>query len=480
MTLCLTAAIARHALAAVASVGEATTIGTLDWTALAAAEFLLLLVALDAPGMFQLRNFRLAGVAVAANAIVILFPLPEVLGIYDPYVPETMVFALAGGVAAMAVTFAVMSHPTVRQSDRVDPPETRNERLLPWALVLAALVVLPVWLSAIGVPPLLSLLGSGSVDLAVERQAALSRLEQPGIRFVVGMLRNLLLMFAAGWFVAAAAATSRQQWRARSAAELTAFAVAALGVLYALLTTERALAGELLVVCAIAVLVVRGRELSVKLLSTLVSAALVFPIAVGVLGGAGSTFEVLSGLRRRALYLPAEVMTRYFIEFPQFHDYLWGAAVPKLSYLTGGDPFDLSQHIYLRYYQRNQAVVGNANGSLFGVGWANFGVAGVIVWAVLLAAALVLLDRTIDRLPVRSSAALRGLGVVLAVLTTSADLFRTVLGFAPGFLDLMVLVALLTWFERRRTRRSGKLRGELASPRPTDSERDPPSVLAIR
>ncbi|MEZ5239764.1 MAG: hypothetical protein R2716_12735 [Microthrixaceae bacterium] len=354
-------------------------------------------MALHSPRMFQLRNFRLPGVAVAANAVVILFPLPEVIDTYDPFVPESMVLSLAAGVAAMAVVFAIMAGRggAVPASHR--PSGDRLERFLPWALVLVALVVLPIWLSAIGVPPLLSLLGSSSVDLAVERQQALSRLEQPAIRFVVGMLRNLLLMFAAGWFVAAAATTPRARWRARNAAELTAFAVAALGILYALLTTERAIAGELIVVCAISLLVVRGRELSVKLVGTLVTAALVVPFAVGLLGGAGGALEVVQGLRRRALYLPAEVMTRYFIEFPRYHEFLWGAAVPKLSYVTGAENFDLSVHIYLRYYQRSPDVVGNANGSLFGVGWANFGAAGVVVWGALLAAALVLLDRALDR-----------------------------------------------------------------------------------
>lgn len=470
VALCLAAAIARHAWAAVSVATLPRTIGTLDWTALALAEFALLLVTLQAPERFQLRRFRLVGVAVAANAVVILFPLPEVLEIYDAFVPEAMVLSIAGGVLAMALVFAA----TARWSTAPEPPlaggppSTRNEIALPLGIVLVALVVLPVWFATAGVPPLFSLLTGGGSNLAFERQAALSQLEQPVLRLLFGMLRNLWLMFAAGWFVAAAATTPRFFWHRRSTAELVAFGVAGLGVFVALLTTERAIVGELLVVCAVAFLVVRGRELSSRVVGVLAGASLLFPFAVGVLGGAGNSLEVVGGLRRRALFLPTEVMTRYFVEFPQFHEFLAGAAVPKFSLLTGGEPFDLSTHIYLRYYQRSEGLVGSANGSMFGVGWANFGVAGVVLWGALAAGILVLLDRWLDRLPARSGAALRGLGVVLAVLTTSADVFRSVLGFAPGMLDLLVVVWVVGWFSRRRSVPRAEPEGALASidPRP--------------
>lgn len=493
VTFCLGMAILRHGWTAVSTAGTGANIGPIDWTLLAVAELALLLVALHVPTMFQLRRFRLAGVAVSANALVVLFPLPEVMAVYDRFVPGAMIISIAAGLAAMALVFLVMARwasssvtahrgssglLTSRASDGPGRPLvgfTRNERILPVAILTIAVIALPLWFATAGVPPLFSLLGAGSGNLAAERQAALSQLDQPMLRLVFGMLRNLLLMFAAGWFVATAASTPREMWRRRSTAEITAIAGASLGIFFAVLTTERAIAGELVVVCAVAFLVVRGRELSARFVPALAGIALLFPLAVGLLGGAGGLLEVIVGLRRRALYLPAEVMTRYFIEFPLFHDFLRGASVPKLSYLTGGETFDLSQHIYLRYYQRDEAIVGNANGSLFGVGWANFGPGGVVFWAVITAVTLVLLDRWIDRLPVRSSAALRGLGVVLAVLTTSADVFRSVLGFAPGFLDLVLLVGVVAWIERRRSVRLPGPPGRLASPRQQVEEPSPAS-----
>ena len=133
-------------------------------------------------------------------------------------------------------------------------------------------------------------------------------------------------------------------------------------------------------------------------------------------------------------------MAKYFAAFPADHPFLLGASIPKSSFLTGGETFDLSRYIYIRFYQRDIGVIGNANGSFIGVGWANFGAIGVVLWCVFLAIALVLLDRIIDGLPFRSSAAMRGLAVISTILLTSADIFRTVIGFVPGVLDIVLFL----------------------------------------
>lgn len=451
VTVCLGAAIVYHSFAAVQSIGTGDRFGPADWTALALAELALLLVALHAPAMFQFRTQRLVGVAVAANAVVILLPLPAVVGRFGQQVPRLMIISIAGGVLVMAAVFLMMSPWAVAPCTRHPQRRAPSERAFPVAIIAITLLVLPVWFAAAGAPPLLSLFSTSTGELALDRQAALSRLDLPALRFVLGMLRNLLIMFAAGWFVADAVTTSRNQWRRRSSSEIAALTVVGLGAVFAVLTTERAILGELLVVCAVAYLVARRRQLSMSVVGTLVAAAVVFPIAVGLLSGAGGPLAVLKGLQRRVMYVPTEVMTRYFVEFPLFHDFLGGSSVPKLSYLTGGETFDLSGHIYMRYYQRSAEAAGNANGSFFGVGWANFGPWGVLLWAGLAAVALVLLDKWIDRLPIRSSAALRGLGIVVAVLTTSSDVFRSVLGFAPGFIDLLLVVGAVSSVERRRT-----------------------------
>ncbi len=452
VTVCLTFAMLRHMWAAVTTIGTPGVVRPPDWIAMAASEALMLAVALHVPSMFYIRTLRLVGVATAAISLVVLAPLPDVIPIYDDVVPRLMLISLASGVAAMALSFLVMSRWAGRPPLQSQRPRNRNEWLLPAMIVLATLVILPLWFAEAGVPPLFSLLGGTSSDqLAVDRQQAFSRLGSAPLRLALGVLRNLFMMFAAGWFVASAATTPREHWRRRSTTEMAAMSIAGLGLFFALLTTERAVAGELLVVCGISFLVARRKELSAALVGALVAAAAMYPLAVGVLSGAGNLTEVVLGLRRRIFYLPTEVMTRYFIEFPRFHEHLGGTTVPKLSYLTGGETFDLSGYMYLRYYQRTPGLNGNANGSFFGVGWANFGLPGVVLWSLAAAVALVVLDRIIDRAPLRSGAALRGLGVIIAVLTTSSDIFRSVLGFAPGFLDLLLIVWLVARVTDRRT-----------------------------
>ncbi|MCB1256716.1 MAG: hypothetical protein KDB26_06405 [Microthrixaceae bacterium] len=451
VTACLTFAVLRHLWAAASSIGSVGVIGPIDWVVLAAAEVLLLSVALHAPSMFQVRRLRLVGVATAANSLLILAPLPDVIPTYNELVPRAMIFSLAAAVAAMALVFLTLSKWSTRDLSVRIPQVGRSERLLPTAIVVLTIVVLPLWFVSSGLPPLFNLLtGTSSNDLAADRQAAFSQLGSAPLRLVLGILRNLLIMFAGGWFAASAVSVPRDEWRRRSTSEIGAMLVAGLGVFFALLTTERAVVGELLVVCGIAVLLAKGQELSAKVVGALVAVAAAFPVAVGILSGAGSLIEVLIGLRRRIFHLPAEVMTRYFIEFPRYHEHLHGASIPKLSYLTGGETFDLSQYIYLRYYQRSGNIVGNANGSFLGVGWANFGFLGVVLWALAAAVTLVVLDRAIDQLPLASRSALRGLGVIMAVLTTSSDIFRNILSFLPGFLDLVIVVWLIARLNERR------------------------------
>lgn len=473
VTICLLIAIALHAREAVVDIGAVTRIGTPDWTVLAVAEVALLMVCLRFPTVFMIRTFRLTGVGVAANTMLILAPLPWVLHTYDSLVPESMVYAIAAAVAAMAFAFTILGPWASRNSaSHLPQPQRgaqpvapcpragkvpalaslRQERILPMLIVGLTVAIIPLWVAVSGTPPLFRLLGgASSTELVMDRQAAFSQLGSAPLRLVLGVLRNLLIMFAAGWFVADALRTPRRAWRQRGTAELMAMGVVGLGVFFALLTTERAIVGELLIVCGIAAMVALGVTLSVRIVFVMVVAAGSFPLAVGVLSGAGNLREVILGLMQRIFYLPTEVMVRYFIEFPRFKDYLGTTAIPKMSYLTGQPTFDLSGHIYLRYYQSIPGVVGNANGSFLGVGWAAFGFIGVVLWALAAAVAFVVLDVAIDRVPPRSSAALRGLGVIMAVLSTSSDIFRSVLGFGPGIIDLLLAIWIISRVSAVRT-----------------------------
>lgn len=307
---CLLIAIFLHLWEAIASIGSNRSIGTPDWLALAVAELLLLGVALSHPSMFTIRNFRITGIGVAANALLILAPLPWLMRTYESFVPTTMIYAIATGVASMAWVFLAMASWSSRPTRvlRRNPGAERllpHERLIPIAAVALTILVVPVWIAVSGTPPLFRLLsGASSTELVMDRQASFSQLGSAPLRLVIGVLRNLLIMFASGWFIADALTTPRSAWRNRSRAELIAMAAIGIGVFFALLTTERAIVGELMVVCAIAGFIATGRTLSVRSVGALVAAAGSFTLAVGLLSGAGNLKEVIVGLGQRAFYLP--------------------------------------------------------------------------------------------------------------------------------------------------------------------------------
>jgi hypothetical protein len=177
-----------------------------------------------------------------------------------------------------------------------------------------------------------------------------------------------------------------------------------------------------------------------------------FPVMYAILVGAGGFATSLNGLKRRIFYLPDDVMLHYFIEFPRFHAFLHGSSIPKWGRLTGTPTFDLSSLIYDKFYKVDASLTGIANGSFLGVGWANWGTAGVIGWCVVAAIAVVLVERILRSFPTTSSAALRGVAVVQTALLTSSDLSRSLIGFLPGFLDIVAIL----WIARKVDQRLGK------------------------
>jgi len=276
----------------------------------------------------------------------------------------------------------------------------------------------------------------------------LSKLPNALFRVAIGSLRNLYLMFAVGWTVAAAVSTKRRTVNRRWWSAIAVFTVG-LACMYALVTTERLVVGQIVLAVIVAAVVARGRSLSATQAVGGAVGLASFPIVFGLYAGVGGLGGTLAGLRRRVFFLPGDVMTRYFIEFPDRTPFLHGASIPKISRLTGGETFNLSQFIYIEYYQRDTPLVGNANASFLGVGWANAGMVGVVLWSSVVAVAIVLVERLVRRLPRRAAAAARAVAVFQVVMLTFTDITRAVFGFAPGFLDLLVILGVMSAFDAR-------------------------------
>lgn len=454
-------ALGMHVWALAVGAGPVSTPPT-SWAALAAADVVLLVMAVLRPGRFQLRRFSLPGVLTVTTAIIILVPLPWLIDKYDLFLPARTVLSIALGTAVLWATLGLA--PTTIAGRSTSPVGTRRRRLLVVpALTLVGAIVLPVWLRTIPEIPIVRLLTGGSAPAAAQlRQDALRGLDSTPLRVVVAALRNVYLPFATAWFTAdwIAHREHRPERANRSLAAL--LATLGLSVIYAVVTTERAILGSLLLACAVAALAVGRMRLSGRHVMLLAVVGVAFPVVFGTLVTTGSPAERIStataGLRRRIFYLPADVMTHYFTAFPAERDFLRGASIPKLNRLISDDPFNLPGYIYELYYQR-QPVAGNANGSFIGAGWANYGLGGVAAWCLLGGLTVIALESFVRRRSGRTSAALRGVLVVQVALLTQADLFRSVLSFAPGVLDIVAVV----WLGERVLSRH---RARVGHPRP--------------
>jgi len=459
----LTIAAVSHTAAVVSALSGVQPIPAWHWGLLLCSDALLAIVVVNRAEWFLTRNFRLPGIFVLTTSVIILAPLPAAVRRYREAVPHQTVLSIALGVAVFAAMAYLLTEgaPTARVS-AAGP----SESIITSAIIAAAVIVFPIWVRSIGSVPLLELFGTTDpLKAASARQRALDSLNNGALRAAVGSIRNLYLMFAAGYFVSRAGTTGRDEWRRLTLWRLAAVAVLGLASVYALLTTERAILGELVIVSVVAWLVSRRRQLSARSLAISALIGMSFPLMYAIALGFGGS-AAFDGLKRRVFFLPDDVMLHYFIQFPRFHPFLNGTSIPKWGRLTGSPTFDLSTLIYNRYYKVDVSQTGIANGSFIGVGWANWGLVGVVLWCAVAAIAVVGAERIVRSFPPTSSAAVRGVAVVQTALLTSSDLSRSLLGFLPGFLDIPVML----WVARRLDQRFGRipfLRRKVSASSPT-------------
>jgi hypothetical protein len=442
----LAVAAASHIAAIATALSGVQVIPAWHWGLLLCSDALLALVVVSRAEWFLTRNFRLPGIFVLTTSVIILAPLPAAVRMYRQAVPHETVLSIALGIAVFAaLAYILTSSAPAGRPITAGPSET----VIPWAIVGVSLIIFPIWVRAIGSVPLVELFGTTDpLKAAGARARALESLNNAALRAAVGSIRNLYLMFAAGFLVSRAATTGREDWRRLTRWRLAAVGVLALAAVFALLTTERAILGELVIVCVVAWLVSRRRQLSARSLAISALIGLSFPLMYAIALGFGGS-AAFDGLKRRIFFLPDDVMLHYFIHFPKFHAFLKGTSIPKWGRLTGSPTFDLSTLIYDKYYKVDPSQTGIANGSFIGVGWANWGLVGVVIWCAVAAVAVVGTERIVRSFPTTSSAALRGVAVVQTALLTSSDLSRSLLGFLPGFLDIPVMLWVARWIDQR-------------------------------
>ena len=364
-----------HTAAIVVSLTTLQYIPAWHWALLLGSDACLTTVVLLRSQWFMTRNFRLPGIFVLTTSIIILVPLPATVRRYNNVVPYQTVLSIAAGLTVLSLVIYIM---TARPTTERPTPPGPSEAGVTWFIVVAALVLLPIWIRAIGSVPLFALFGRTDVLTAASaRDQALNSLSSGALRAAVGSLRNLYLMFAAGYLVSRTARIDRSQWRSLSRWRIIAAGVLGMTSVYSLLTTERAILGELVIVAVVSWLITRRRQLSVGHVAVSAVIGISFPVMYALLVRAGGLAVALNGLKRRIFYLPDDVMLHYFIAFPREHPFLSGGAIPKIGRLTGSPTFDLSSFIYDMYY-KVEGLTGVANGSFLGVGWSNWGTLGVV------------------------------------------------------------------------------------------------------
>lgn len=463
-----------HLWAATTGLSERHWVPSWQWALSAAAALVLTIVVATRPDYFRLRDFRLGGVAVIALSALVLIPLPGTVRRYDESIPLGMMPSIAGALLVLAIVFALapkVPHPSRRRTTAI-----ANEDNFALIVVAAAIVLFPIWLRSLGTVPIVALIrgDAAGVEVALLRFDALRGLGAVPLRLAIGAIRNVYLLFAIAFLVASWRLTRHGPQRsARGLVAIAAFGVAAV---YAVVTTERAILGQVVVVALIAWLLASGAVLTMRILAAMGVLGLLFPFVFAVFNSASADGSAFSGaigsIERRLFFTPGDVLVQYFILFPARRPFLGGSSVPKVSRLFGQETFDLSGYVARIAYPRS-AEFGNANASFLGYGWANFGTAGVLAWTLVTAVTLVALEALLRRLPTRTAIALRAAAVVQAALLSSQDINRTLLGFTPGFLDLVIVAVIALALDRRRRGPSGAGGGPAPELHVVDARRGP-------
>lgn len=161
-------------------------------------------------------------------------------------------------------------------------------------------------------------------------------------------------------------------------------------------------------------------------------------IVMAMLGDRLADGFLLTGLGVRRILVVPGLLSGYYVDFFSANEtyklsHSFASAIQPRMY-SESPPFLIGGS-----YFGNANV--SANAHALGDAYANFGIAGVLVFGLLLGAAGILLNGAFERIPLRASAAV-SLGVLFA-LTNSA--FFTVM-LSHGFLLLVFLASAIKWY----------------------------------
>ena len=177
-------AVASHLAAVAKALSSVQHIPAWHWALLLCSDTLLAVVVMRRSEWFLTRNFRLPGIFVLTTAVIILAPLPTTVRRYRAVVPYETVLSIAAGLAVFAlVTYILTARAPLNRKVVAGP----SESTVAWAIVGVSIVLLPIWIRAIGSVPLFELFGTTDpLAAAGARDRALDSLSNGTLRAAVG------------------------------------------------------------------------------------------------------------------------------------------------------------------------------------------------------------------------------------------------------------------------------------------------------
>jgi hypothetical protein len=334
------------------------------------------------PHVFDILTFRLPGVFVLSYSLMILLPLPF---IYTDYAyPARKNFLLATTVSFVCTLVGIiLMHYCFPSSPKGVQRWLSKPFCIPMMLKIVSVILLVLcigifilYIKQVGSLPLLQAIRGGrtALELALAREAALKLI--PGrIVYVYTLNRNVLFPYTTLLLLVLAIALRSWRWKLLFGVSL------AVNMFLAAATLEKTPVAALVIMLALAWLLARGQKPSFAKMLPVAVVAFVFPVFVYL---AAYQFNidarrVVSGIVRRLLYLPGEVLYHYFSYFPDRHDFLFGRTLPYISKLYIDGPFPILNTICLYMQPETPLRSCFANAAFAGFSWANFGWAGIVI-----------------------------------------------------------------------------------------------------
>lgn len=409
------------------------------------------------PRIFSIRTLRLPGMFVFSYSSMILLPLPVVFADH-PYPARTrFLFGTTTGflctLAGIVLAHHFFSNPTGPVQRWLSKPIRSMPNLGQFGVVflISCFVIFVLYIGQVGVLPIVRAIRGGetNLELALAREDALKLI--PGrIRYLYSYLRGFMFPYAMLLFFIMAATVRGLRWK-------LLFGVSFIGsMLMAAASLAKSPVAANVLMLSFAWLLLRGKTLSLRRLFPIAVATLAFPafvyLAVYQFDIGSLSNRVFLGIARRIFYSPGRVLFHYFAYFPDYHDFLFGRALPWISKLFQDGPFPITNVIGL-YMVPDAPKSISANGAYVGFLWADFGLAGVVIGSfvagMLLQATQLFILRLPKTAPTLVAQAMAAFQVINLASTSLTDvLLSTYSGiWNPVALTLMLL---LLWEGARR------------------------------